>query len=163
MLMVQVNNAGIAREPNQELMPLTELPVEDAAKQFASVYQTNVFAVVTVTNAFLPLLRKASAARIVNVSSTLASIGKGMTLSRAAAYSTSKSALNALTVYYAKDLTDTPIKVNAVCPGHCGTDLNDFRGPRTPAQGAAIAITMAMLPADGPNGGFFDDNGSIPW
>lgn len=160
---VLVNNAGIARDPGQELIPLTEIPVEEAAKQFAGVYYTNVFAVVTVTNTFLPLLHKAPAARIVNVSSKLASIGNNMTLSRAAAYSTSKTALNALTVHYAKDLQDSTIKVNSVCPGHCATDLNDFRGPRTPSQGAAIAVVMAMLPADGPTGGFFDDDGPIIW
>lgn len=166
--MPQVNNAGISRVPDQDsFVPLSDLPVEDAAKQFAGIYQTNVFAVVTVTNAFLPLLRKAQAGRVVNVSSSLGSLSKGvesgMPLSMYTAYSSSKVALNFLTAQYAADLKDTPIKVNSVCPGHCGTDLNDFQGPRSPFQGAVIAVEMATVPADGPTGGFVDENGSIPW
>ncbi len=118
----QVNNAGIARIPGQvDMVPLSEIPVEDAAKQFATIYETNVFAVVTVTNAFLPLLRKAPAARIVNVSSTLASFTKIKPVSAYAAYSSSKTALNALTSHYAAELKDTPFKVNSVCPGFCAT------------------------------------------
>ncbi len=162
--MLQVNNAGIAQVPDQDhLAPLTEIPVEDAAKQFATIYQTNVFAVVTVTNAFLSLLRKAPAARIVNISSGLASISRKKTISIYTAYSSSKTALNALTAHYAGDLKDTPIKVNSVCPGHCATDLNNFTGAKAASQGAMIAVIMAMLPADGPTGGCFDDDGPVPW
>ena len=166
--MLQVNNAGIAQAPGQKsLVPLSELPLADAATQFGSIYQTNVFGVVTVTNAFLPLLRKAQAGRVVNVSSTLGSLNKGvesgMQYSIYTAYSSSKVALNFLTAQYAADLKDTPIKVNSVCPGFCGTDLNNFQGPRSPSQGAVIAVEMAMVPADGPTGGFVDENGSIPW
>lgn len=160
----QVNNAGIARIPGQvDMVPLSEIPVEDAAKQFATIYETNVFAVVTVTNAFLPLLRKAPAARIVNVSSTLASFTKIKPVSAYAAYSSSKTALNALTSHYAAELNDTPFKVNSVCPGFCATDLNNYRGTKSASEGAVIAVTMATLPADGPTGGYFDDNGPISW
>jgi NAD(P)-dependent dehydrogenase (short-subunit alcohol dehydrogenase family) len=81
----------------------------------------------------------------------------------AAAYSPSKTFLNALTVQYAKELQDTNILINAACPGFVATDLNGFRGTRTAAQGAAIAIHLATLPDDGPTGGYFDDAGVIPW
>lgn len=161
---VLVNNAGISQVPGQEHLPaLTEIAVEDAAAQFAFIYQTNVFAVITVTNAFLPLLKRAPAARIVNVSSSLASLTRGKTISMYTAYSTSKTALNAITVHYAADLKDTPIKVNGVCPGHCATALNNFKGAKDPSDGAKIAVTMAMLPSNGATGGFFDDDGTIPW
>ncbi|MFC9894613.1 SDR family NAD(P)-dependent oxidoreductase [Nocardia sp. NPDC127579] len=80
-----------------------------------------------------------------------------------AAYATSKTLLNALTVHYAKELADTDILINAVCPGYTATDLNAFRGTRTPHQGAAIAIHLATLPDTGPTGGFFDDAGPVPW
>ena len=79
------------------------------------------------------------------------------------AYSSSKSALNAITVHYARELADTPIKVNACAPGFCATDLNDNRGARTPAQGAKIAVELAVLAADGPTGGFFDEDGPVSW
>jgi NAD(P)-dependent dehydrogenase (short-subunit alcohol dehydrogenase family) len=80
-----------------------------------------------------------------------------------AAYAPSKTFLNAVTVQYAKELGDTDILVNAGCPGYCATDLNGFRGTRTPEQGAAIAIRLATLPDGGPTGGFFDDEGPVPW
>jgi NAD(P)-dependent dehydrogenase (short-subunit alcohol dehydrogenase family) len=81
----------------------------------------------------------------------------------AAAYSPSKTFLNAVTVQYVKELADTDIKINLACPGYVATDLNGFRGVRTPQQGAAIAIRLATLPDDGPTGGYFEDAGSIPW
>lgn len=81
----------------------------------------------------------------------------------AVAYAPSKTFLNAVTVQYAKELHDTDILINAACPGFVATDLNGFRGVRTPEQGAAIAIRLATLPDDGPTGGFFDDAGMVPW
>jgi NAD(P)-dependent dehydrogenase (short-subunit alcohol dehydrogenase family) len=80
-----------------------------------------------------------------------------------AAYSPSKSMLNAVTIQYAKELHDTNILINAACPGYVATDLNGFQGVRTPEQGAAIAIRLATLPDDGPTGGFFEDAGVVPW
>ncbi|WP_280255083.1 SDR family NAD(P)-dependent oxidoreductase [Nocardia wallacei] len=80
-----------------------------------------------------------------------------------AAYSASKTFLNAVMIRYAKELSDTNILINCGCPGFTATDLNDFRGYRTPAQGAAIAIHLANLPDSGPTGGFFDDAGTMPW
>lgn len=74
-----------------------------------------------------------------------------------------KTFLNAVTVQDARELRDTNILINAACPGFCATDLNGFRGVRTPEQGAAIAIRLATLPDGGPTGSFFDDAGEVPW
>jgi len=79
------------------------------------------------------------------------------------AYNSSKSALNALTIQLAHELRDTPIKVNSADPGYVATDLNHHTGTRTVEQGARIAVELAALPADGPTGGFFDENGVVPW
>lgn len=160
---MQVNNAGIAKGPNSSFAKISELPVEDAVNSFSTIYNTNVFAVVTVTNIFLPLLQAAPSPRIVNVSSSLGSLGRGNIISEYAPYSTSKSALNAVTLHYAKDLENTKVKINMICPGYCGTDLNDFAGPRSAAQGAAIVLKMATIPDDGPHGGYFEDAGKLPW
>jgi NAD(P)-dependent dehydrogenase (short-subunit alcohol dehydrogenase family) len=103
----------------------------------------------------------------VNMSSSVGSLtlqtGGGDTGPIAAAYSPSKSFLNAVTIQYANELQDTNILINAACPGFVATDLNGFRGVRTPEQGAAIAIRLASLPDDGPSGGFYDEAGVVPW
>ncbi|MFC5650466.1 SDR family oxidoreductase [Paenibacillus solisilvae] len=154
---ILVNNAGIA----VKLRKTSEVN----AAEFREVYETNVFGVVTVTHELLPLLRRAPAARIVNISSYRGSLGSERAFNGQPfiSYSTSKTALNAITVHYARELADTPIKVNAGAPGHCATDFNNFSGPRTPEQGAAIAIRLATLDEYGPTGGLFDDNGPVPW
>ena len=129
------------------------------------VFETNVFGVIAVTDALLPLLRQSAHGRIVNVSSSVGSLA-AMIDSPAPpsfSYTPSKTALNAVTVLYARTLADTPIKVNAVCPGYCATDLNNHGGHRTPAQGARIAVKMATLGDDGPTGGFYDDEGVVAW
>ena len=132
-----------------------------------NVYNTNVFGVVRMIDAFVPLLLRSGNPRIVNVSSTVGSLefvtSSNNQLPFMLPYPTSKSALNAVTVQYARELGKQGIKVNAVCPGYCATDLNNFTGPRTSAQGAEIAVTMALIDADGPNGGFFDEAGPIAW
>ena len=159
---VLVNNAGTVHEWG---VNPTELPLE----ALRSTFETNVFGVVTVTNTMLPLLRRAPAARIVNMSSSLGSLTRASDPNSAQylvpllAYNSSKAALNRITVQYATALRDTPIKVNAACPGFCATDMNGYRGHRTPAQGAAIAVRLATLPPDGPTGGFFEDDGPVPW
>ncbi len=116
----------------------------------------------------LPLLRRSPAPRIVNVSSGVGSLTRQSTPGAetgplAVAYSPSKSFVNAVTVQYAKELQDTNILINAACPGFVATDLNGFRGTRTPKQGAATPIRLATLPGGGPTGGFFEDAGTIPW
>jgi NAD(P)-dependent dehydrogenase (short-subunit alcohol dehydrogenase family) len=169
---VLVNNAGIARAggpPSQ-----TDLDV------MREVYETNVFGVIIVTNAMLPLLRRAPAARIVNVSSEVGSI-TSMTdpasplaqMPASLAYPSSKSALNMITAIYARELRDTPIKVNAANPGYTATDLNRNSGFRSVAEGAEASVHLATLDADGPSGilwghlwtvaGSADDYGPLPW
>ncbi len=121
----------------------------------------NVYGVVRVTNAFLPLLRRSPAPRIVNASSSMGSLGRqpGPIM---AAYAPSKTFLNGITTQYARAFADTPIIVNAACPGLVATDFNGFAGDRTAAQGAATAVRLATLPDDGPRGGFFEDAGVVP-
>ncbi|MGA5566700.1 SDR family oxidoreductase [Streptomyces platensis] len=158
---VLVNNAGITGSAPQ--MPTTV----DVATVRAAV-ETNVIGVIRVTNAMLPLLRRSSSPRIVNMSSGVGSLTRQTTPGTdtgpiSVAYTPSKTFLNAVTVQYAKELSDTNILINAACPGYCATDLNDYRGFRTPQQGAAIALHLATLPDDGPTGSFFDDEGEVPW
>ena len=113
-------------------------------------------------------LRSASP-RIVNLSSSVGSVARQTTSTDGSigpisgAYSPSKTFLNGVTVQYARELRDTNILINAACPGFVATDLNGFRGVRTPEQGAAIAIRLATLPDDGPTGGFFENAGVVPW
>jgi len=163
---VLVNNAGVsgtgAGSPSSANL--------DAVQ---AVFDTNVFGVLRVTNAMLPLLRRSAAARIVNVSSGVGSMTY-MTdpdhymsrLPAVSAYPASKAALNALTVQYAKELRADGIPVNAVAPGACATDFTRNLGmtiTRTAADGAAIAVKLATAGPDGPTGGFFDDAGAVPW
>jgi NAD(P)-dependent dehydrogenase (short-subunit alcohol dehydrogenase family) len=158
---VLVNNAAITGGMPQH-------PTAADPKMVQDVVDTNVIGVLRVTNAMLPLLRRSPSPRIVNMSSSVGSL----TLQTApgaetgpisAAYSPSKSFLTALTVQYAKELEDTNVLVNAACPGFVATDLNGHRGTRSPHEGAAIAISLATLPDDGPSGGMFDDAGVVAW
>ncbi|UFS99539.1 SDR family oxidoreductase [Nocardia huaxiensis] len=150
---ILINNAGIAGDRGDAWTPsATTLPA------LRKIYETNVFGVVAVTNALLPLLRRAEAARIVNVSSEVGSL-TGMTDQNnplwpmaAISYPSSKTALNMVTVMYAKELWDTGIKVNAANPGYCATDLNGNTGFRSAEQGAEPSVHLATLPADGPTG-----------
>lgn len=157
---ILVNNAGIALDE----VPASELPTEVMRR----TYETNVFGVASVTNAFLPLLRKSASARIVNVSSLLGSITEAADQAVSSgpgllAYSTSKSALNAMTVVYANELRDAGVQVNAINPGYCATDLNGHQGVLDAAQGAAVAVDVALAPDDGPTGGFHTAGGTLPW
>lgn len=156
-----VNNAGITGGMPQE-------PTTVAIDTVRAAVEVNVYGVIRTTNAMLPLLRRSAAPRIVNVSSSVGSLTLQTTPGAfvgpiAAAYSPSKSFLNAVTIQYAKELEGSGILINACCPGYVATDLNGFRGTRTTQQGAAKAIELATLPAGGPTGGFFDDEGVVPW
>src|SRR4051794_14911486 len=158
---VLVNNAGITGGMPQE-------PSKVTAEQVLAAVDTNVVGVIRVTNAMLPMLRRAASPRIVNVSSTVGSLTLQTAQAEAVgpvsgAYSPTKSYLNAITIQYAKELAGTPILVNAGCPGYVATDLNGHRGTRTPQQGAAIFLELATLPDDGPSGTFRDDTGIQPW
>ncbi len=158
---VLVNNAGITGG-----MPQAPTTVDlDVVR---TVVETNVLGAIRVTNAMLPMLRRSSAPRIVNVSSTVGSLTRqtaagGDTGPIAVAYSPSKTFLNAVTIQYAEELADTPILINLACPGFVATDLNGHRGTGTAQQGAATPIRLATLPDDGPTGRFFEDAGEIPW
>ncbi len=158
---VLVNNAGIALDGG----PANALDVEDLRR----TYETNVFGVFAVTKALLPLLKKSEAGRIVNMSSGLGSLTQnsdpnwGFAGVKPLAYNSSKAALNMITVIFAAELKDTPVKVNAADPGFTATDLNQHRGTRTVEQGATAAVRLATLPADGPTGGYFDEDGVVPW
>ncbi|MGV9557246.1 SDR family oxidoreductase [Streptomyces sp. NPDC003401] len=156
-----VNNAGITGGGPQE-------PTTVDVNRIRAAVETNVIGVVRVTNALLPLLRRSPSPRIVNVSSsvgslTLQSTPGAETGPLSVAYAPSKTFLNAVTVQYAKELAGTGILINAVCPGFTATDLNGFRGVRTPQQGAASAIRLVTVADDGPTGRFFDDEGEVPW
>jgi len=158
---VLVNNAGISSAPGTRF----RAPADESADNLRAVYETNVFAVVTVTNAFMPLLLRSAAGRIVNVTSKRGSIGEeGAWVGRPnMAYSSSKTALNALTVHYARSLADTAIKVNGAAPGHVATDFNAFTGKRSPEEGAVIAIRLATLDNNGPSGLVFEDDVQLKW
>jgi NAD(P)-dependent dehydrogenase (short-subunit alcohol dehydrogenase family) len=158
---VLVNNAGVTGGPPQE-------PTRVAPETVRTAVETNVIGVIRVTNAMLPLLRRSASPRIVNMSSSVGSLTLQTTPGAevgpiSAAYSASKTFLNAVTIQYARELAGTNILINLGCPGYTATDLNGFRGTRTPEQGAAIALHLATLPDDGPTGGFFDDAGVVPW
>ena len=160
---VLVNNAAITGGMPQE-------PTKIDPATVRTVVETNVLGVIRVTDAMLPLLRRSASPRIVNMSSTVGSLAwqardeaETPTGPVSAAYVPSKTFLNAITIQYARELRGTGILINAGCPGYTATDLNGFRGFRTPQQGAAIAVHLATLPDGGPSGGFFDDAGPVPW
>jgi len=158
---VLVNNAGITGGAPQ-------LPTTVDVATMLAVVETNVIGVIRVTNAMLPMLRRSSAPRIVNVSSSVGSLSRQSSPDAdtgpiAVAYAPSKSFLNAVTIQYAKELAGTNILINAVCPGFVATDLNGHRGTGTAQQGAATPIRLATLPDAGPSGAFFDDAGMVPW
>jgi NAD(P)-dependent dehydrogenase (short-subunit alcohol dehydrogenase family) len=151
---VLVNNAGISGPPTGQ--GWAQDPTALDLDVVRTVVETNVIGVIRVTNAMLPLLRRSTS--LTRQADPDIEIGPVM-----AAYSPSKSFLNAVTVQYARQLADTNILINAACPGLVATDFTGFQGPRTPEQGAATAIRLATLPDGGPTGSFFEDDGVIPW
>lgn len=163
---ILVNNAAIRVEP------YGSVPSRQSLALWHQTFATNLFGVVAVTQALLPLLRRSPAARIVNVSSLLASLGTHSDPASYAysdmfkslpAYSASKSAVNAWTVHLAYELRETGIKVNAVHPGYTRTDMNDGAGELEPRQGALTSVRMALLGADGPTGQYVHMGRQIPW
>jgi NAD(P)-dependent dehydrogenase (short-subunit alcohol dehydrogenase family) len=169
---VLVNNAGISHAdiPGRSLEEivasgrLSVAPLDEVR----TVFETNVFGVIAVIQAMLPLLREAPAGRIVNVASS----GGSLTLnsdptnphrSMFGTYSVSKAAANAVTVAFAAELESAGIKVNAACPGFTATDLNYFRGTRTVEQAAREPVRLALLDAGGPTGTFSNEDGPLPW
>jgi NAD(P)-dependent dehydrogenase (short-subunit alcohol dehydrogenase family) len=164
---VLVNNAGVMIDGRTA--------AEADVDSFRRTYETNVFGVVAVTNAFLPALRRSAHPRIVNISSGTGSLGWSTgpnpqfaheTGGTGAAYRSSKTALNALTVHYAQALASVGFKVNALAPGLRATNLNTRAAASSgdPAEAAAGAVRLALLPDDGPTGEFFSwDGTTAPW
>jgi NAD(P)-dependent dehydrogenase (short-subunit alcohol dehydrogenase family) len=159
---VLVNNAGIVDKADG---PPSTADVAAARR----VMDTNFFGTLRVIQAMLPLLRAAPAARIVNLSSGLASLTLNgdpnwdFAAAKLVGYNTSKAAVNMLTVQLAFELRETAIKVNSANPGFTATDMNGHRGNQTLEEGAAEPVRLALLPADGPTGGFFESSGPNPW
>ena len=160
---ILVNNAGIALESMGGKS--SEVSLETLRKTF----DTNFFGVIAVTKTFLPLIKKSEGGRIVNVSSGLGSLAQNSDANWAysavkpLAYNSSKTALNAFTVILAHELKDANIKVNSADPGYTRTDLNGNSGTKTVEQGASVITDLATLPSDGATGGYFDDEGVVPW
>lgn len=152
---ILVNNAAI--------LPEIKPPTQCDLGNLRSTFDTNFFGLVAVTQAFLPLILRSAAGRIVNVSSLLGSLAGFQSGKDYFAYSASKVAVNAFTIGLAAELKNTPIKVNAASPGYTATDMNDFRGTQTVEQGAIIPVRLATLAPNGPTGTFVDLNGPLPW
>ncbi|MFK4043203.1 SDR family NAD(P)-dependent oxidoreductase [Nonomuraea wenchangensis] len=160
---VLVNNAGIEGRLEGNLVAGAAETTADLMRQ---MFETNVFGLVRVTHAFLPLLRRSAAPVVVNVSSGLASL-TGMTAPGTPAYAypgvaypASKAAVNMITVQYAKAFPN--MRINAVEPGYTATDLNGHTGTQTVEEGAEIIVRMAQAGLDGPTGGYFDAEGPLP-
>lgn len=158
-----INNAGVALEPWGTTTSLVSLDV------WRKVYETNLFGLVAVTQAFLPLVKKSDAGRIVNLSSILGSLALHSDPSapiyhfKSPAYDSSKSAVNQYTVHLAYELRETPIKVNAAHPGWVKTELGGEGAPMEVEDGAKTSVWLATLAEDGPTGGFFHMQQSLPW
>lgn len=167
VLDVLVNNAGISGGFSQSALDAT-------IEQFQDVFETNLFGVFRVTQAFIDLLKKAPEPRIVNVSTSMASLALAADLtnvnypSRFVVYQSSKAALNMYTINLAYELRDTPVKVNAVCPGYTQTDFTNQQGTSTVEAAGQRIVKYALIGQDGPTGKFFSEEyfpeaGSIPW
>jgi NAD(P)-dependent dehydrogenase (short-subunit alcohol dehydrogenase family) len=156
---VLVNNAGISGG---------RIGASEAtADQMRTVYETNVFGPVRVLRAFIPLLKKSAAPVVVNVSSGVGSLNLAADSespwreANYPAYASSKAALNMLTIKYAAAFPQ--MRINSVDPGFTATDFNQHRGTQTVEEGAEAIVRYALIPVDGPTGGFFDRNGAEPW
>jgi NAD(P)-dependent dehydrogenase (short-subunit alcohol dehydrogenase family) len=172
---VLVNNAAISNTsklPGQSVAEYAELtrPSNVSLNEVRAVWETNVFGVLAVYQAMLPLLREAPTARIVNVSSGVGSLTRNSDPTYAyrsifgPVYPASKAALNAMTLAMAIELEPTGIKVNAASPGFTKTNLNDYAGTETVEEGAREAVKLALLGPDGPTGTFSHAKlGRLPW
>lgn len=169
---VLVNNAGISHagkpDASFEEVIQSNLLTTVSLDEVRSVWETNVFGVIAVTQAMLPLLREAPAARIVTVGSGAGSLSANADPAypyRAIAgnYTASKTAVHGVSLAFALALEAEGIKVNIADPGYTATALNGFTGHRTVEQGARRAVELALLDADGPTGTLSDENGPVAW
>jgi NAD(P)-dependent dehydrogenase (short-subunit alcohol dehydrogenase family) len=161
---ILINNAGIEERGAGNIV----IGAADVtADMMRETFETNVFGTVRVTHAFLPLLQRSAAPVIVNLSSGLASLARVTDAGTptyaypGVAYPASKTAVNMITVQYAKAFPN--MRINAVEPGFTKTDLNGNTGIQTVEQGAEIIVRMAQVSPDGPTGGYFDAEGPLPW
>ena len=161
---VLINNAGVFDMTGGD-GPVSTVSI-DAMKR---TFDVNFFGTVAFTKPFLPLLRAAESARVLNVSSGLGSIGlNNETTSpfydvKPLGYNASKAALNMFTANLAWELRDTSIKVNSICPGFTATDINNNTGTQTIEEGAVAIVRFAQLGDDSPNAGFFHKDGTYSW
>jgi NAD(P)-dependent dehydrogenase (short-subunit alcohol dehydrogenase family) len=143
--------------------------LQASQNDIANSLQTNAFGPLELVKALMPALKAASAAHIVNVSSSVGSISETTgpdspyAYFDSASYRLSKTAMNGITGMLAKTLRADGIKVNAMCPGWTATDMGGPDAPNTPEQAAELALQLATLPKDGPTGGFFNEKGAIAW
>lgn len=162
---VLVNNAGVLKEHlvganNSETVNQETL---------RDTFQVNLFAVIDLTQKLLPLIRKAPAGRIVNLSSILGSQtlhsmpNSPIDVAKGLAYNASKTALNTFTIHLAHALRDTPIKVNSAHPGWVKTELGGEHAPMEVADSWKTSVRLATLEADGPSGGYFHEEETLPW
>ena len=167
VLDVLVNNAGISGS-------VPQLVRDTTLEQYQTVFATNVFGVAGVTQAFLDLLAQSPEPRIVNVSTSMASLALYADFAndtyayRLPVYQASKAALNMYTLNLAYELRDTPFKVNAVCPGYTQTDFTGHQGTSTVEQAGARIAKYALLGPDGPTGKYFSEEyfpapATCPW
>lgn len=160
---VLVNNAGVLVHGDGQ-------PSTASTEALRHTFETNFFGLVALTQALLPLIRKSPAGRIVNLSSILGSLtvlsspNNGVSDSfKLLGYNASKTALNTFTVLLADELRDTPIKVNSAHPGWVRTEMGGVSAPVEVLDGARTTLRLATLPADGPSGGFFHVDETLPW
>lgn len=162
---ILVNNAGILKEAlvggnNSSTV---------SQQVLQATFQTNLFAVVALTQTLLPLIKKSEAGRIVNLSSILASLtlhsmpDSPIDPAKGFAYNASKTALNAYTVHLAHELKNTQIKVNSAHPGWVKTELGGEHAPMEVADSGKTSVRLATLDAAGPTGGFFHEADTLPW
>jgi NAD(P)-dependent dehydrogenase (short-subunit alcohol dehydrogenase family) len=164
VLDILVNNAGVMidnRSGNETSVTSAEV--------LRKTFDTNFFAVVGLTQALLPLLRKSKAGRIVNLSSILGSLtfhatkGSPIYEAKTFAYDASKAALNSFTIHLAHELTNTKIKVNSAHPGWVKTEMGGEGAMLEIEDGAKTSVELATLPEDGPTGGYFHLGETLPW
>ncbi len=160
---ILINNAGVMVDA------LDKKPSEQPLDTWRKTFDTNVFGLVATTQAFLPLLKKSTAGRIVNLSSILGSntLHQDPTSPiydfKVPAYNVSKAAVNAWTVQLAYELKDSKIKVNAAHPGHVKTDMGGEAAPMEIVDGARTSVQLALIGDNGPNGGYVHLGDTLPW
>jgi NAD(P)-dependent dehydrogenase (short-subunit alcohol dehydrogenase family) len=163
---ILINNAGRGADGG---LDHAAKPSETSPQELEGIFATNLFAVVYLTGELLPLLHKSDAGRIVNLSSILGSLGlhadptSPIAKSNYLAYDASKSALNAYTLHLAKELKDTPIKVNSAHPGWVKTEIGGDRATMEVVDGARTSVALALLGPDGPSGRFLHMDEELPW